>query len=514
MRSHRLVARGRGLKAALILVPVVTFTMLVSHVLYGIHDLSYYTYALEVDYDNLYPVNEINVGTFNEMAKIYEDRLEKYHIPLNLSIMSRFDLNGTVIGYDATDNAALWTGKAAAAVAMHYFLEANDTVEKENTRRLVYKLATGLMMQMAIPNGGLGPGYTNTVARFYAPPEAKWNASFQWMFNEDDMNFNGTGPYSDWRCRLVTSKDELGGYFLGIAALQRFMKDDPYIINITRLIIGQLVEGFLKTNWQELNGDGTPNGVVLNPVFGTSEWKLVIMKMATLAYPENLRYQQLYAQYAADDYGLFATPHQDANGCISAYYGYGFGHDIILALMLAEDNQAFIDRFAANYEGDYIIFKGHRNAYFNAIFLAINTMRSAPTKAYNLSLVRWDVLDQLWRFNTSGWCPMDDTYGGKDRAISRVDLDPQGINWTVLNPTFARWQGDPIVNGIFQLQPHYYKPLAADMMGCSDFIWGDDPFDSGGGRGRDSPHSIHESPGTSFLLPYYLMRVFGGLVLD
>jgi hypothetical protein len=513
MHPRRLVARGRGLKAILLLCPLVVFSSVVGYALYAINDLYSYTYRLTVNYGELYPVASINATVLHDMAFVYEDRLDKYHVPLNLTIMTWFNPGGSVNRYDATENAALWNGKAAAAAAMHYWLAANGTAEKDDARRLVHKLATGLSMQIAVPNGGLGPGYTNTVARFYVPPWVKADGNYTWMFDDGDMNFNGTGPYKDWRCKLTTSKDELGGYFLGIAALQRFVTDDPFVVNLTRLIAGQLAEGFIRTNWQELDGDGLPNGVNLNPMLGiTSEWKLLIMRLATRAYPENLRYQQLYDQFAADDYGLFATPRLDAMGCISAYYGYGFVHDLILGLVLAETKQAFLDRFIANYEQqDYPIFNGHRNAYFNAIFLAMNAVRSAPTATYDLALIRHDVLDQLWRFNTSGWCPMDDTYGGRDRAISRGDLDPLGQNWTIVNPAFSRWKEFALLNAIMPLTTHYLKPLAADMMGCSDFIWGDDPFDSAGGRSRDSPTLVHESPGTSFTLPYYLLRVFGYL---
>ncbi|HME54395.1 MAG TPA: hypothetical protein VKM55_19370 [Candidatus Lokiarchaeia archaeon] len=495
-----------------ILLPIVIIATVGGYVLYGMHDLESYTYNLKVDSRDFYPLASINATEFPVMARVYESRLIEYHIPLNLTIMTRFDLHGNVISYDATDNGALWTGKTAAVAAMHYYLAANGSAEKDAARALVHDLITGLSMQIAVPNGGLGPGFTNTVARYYAPPGERSNGNFTWMFNNDSMNFNGTGPYSDWRCRLDTSRDELGGYFLGISAMERFVKDDSYVVNLTRLIIGQLVEGFIRTNWQELNGDGTPNGVNLNPIINTAEWKLLVMKLATLAYPDNLHYKQLYTQFTVNDYGITATPFVDPSGCITAYYGYGFGHDLILALILAENDQAFLDKFIANYEkAAYPIFQGQRNAYFNAIFLAMNKLRSTPSTSYNLSLIRWDVLDELWRFNTSGWCPMDDTYGGKNRSISRSDRDPLGQNWTITNPTFTRWASDKLINGIFRLSPHYVKPLVADMMGCSDFIWGDDPFDSAGGAGRSSPTSIHESPGTSFLLPYYILRVFGYL---
>jgi hypothetical protein len=512
MHVRRLVARGRGLKAMLLLLPIVAIASVGGYVLNAMQDLESYTYGLEVNTAEFYPIASINTSAFSAMARVYESRMILYHMPLNLTVMSRLDVNGKVMSYDATDNGALWTGKAAAVAAMHYALAANGSVEKDDARTLVHALITGLSLQVAVPNGGLGPGFTNTVARYYAPPWVQSNGNFTWMFNNDSMNFNGTGPYHDWRCRLDTSRDELGGYFLGITAMQRYVKDDPYVVNLTRLIIGQLVEGFLRTNWQELNGDGTPNGVNLNPVLNTAEWKLLVMKLATLAYPDNLHYQQLYTQFSVNDYGLLATPIEDASGCITAYYGYGFGHDLVLALVLAQDDQAVLDKIIVNYEREgYPIFQGHRNAYFNAIFLAMVALRSTTTTAYNVSRIRWDVLDQLWRFNTSGWCPMDDTFGGKNRSISRADRDPLGQNWTAVNPAFSRWSSDKLINGIFPLSPHYTKPLVADMMGCSDFIWGDDPFDSPGGADRSSPASIHESPGTSFLLPYYIMRMFGYL---
>ncbi|MHA1820092.1 MAG: hypothetical protein ACTSVC_06430, partial [Promethearchaeota archaeon] len=337
---------------------------------------------------------------------------------------------------------------------------------------------------------------------------------------------NGTGKFSNWRVRLYTSKDELGGYFLGIASAFKLVKDDPWVQNITRLIIGQIAENFLRDWWQEMHGDGTPCGAQLQG-YGllSAEWKLTVMKMATLAYPDNERYAQLYNYYLSKEMGLFFTNGLSVYNSIDAYYANVFAHDVILALFLLEDNPVLQNILIKNYDNSYRIFKGQRDAYYNSIFLAMTTKRlpSNPVPhEFNVSKILWDTLDQLWRFHTTGWCPIDDTFGGKNRSISRSDLDPLGINYTVLdnhslkwhnfmeNSSLAflyRWAKDTMLPGIFDT--HYIMPAIVGMYPTDPFFWGNNPFKTTGGYSRWRPDKIRESPGTAFTLPYWVLRYYG-----
>jgi hypothetical protein len=491
------------MRLAIALIPFLLIASYGSLVFYTIRDLSSYTYDLKPDTAEFFPFDSIDTIELNRMAAVFEERLEKYHIPANLTVMTEFDLDGNPRRYDATDNGALWTGKTLAAESFRYAVAENGTTEKEDARRMVHKILTGMIHLIAVPNGGLGPDYPGTIARYY-------------------KHFNGTGIYQDWRVRLYTSKDELGGYFLGIAAAQRLVTDDLWVQDRIKLIVAQIAEGFLDTFWQEMHGDGTPSGSILQPVFGSGgEWKLLVMKLAVNGYPENFRYRQLYHYFATKQLYLLNSPVFDTTGCISAYYGYGFAHDVVLGYLLAEDNPKYQTRFIQNYEKAYAIFAGHRNAYFNAIFLGMSTLRTDSTR-YNTTQIKWDVLDQLWRFSAFNLCPYDDTYGGRNRSYSRTDFDPQGINWTIINPKAEKWREffyNDSIGTHFQwleelvmygmLNPRYLKPATIEMARVSDFYWGDDPLDHAGGHGRNNPNMIYESPGTVYTLPYWMMRYYG-----
>lgn len=516
--------RKRMIIALATLTPLLIFGLYLGTFLYMLQDLASFVYDLKPQTADMTALTDISLPQLRSLANQYEDRLERYHIPINLSIMVRFNLDGQPIRYDDPDNAGLWTGIALGSECFRYASIPNGTEDKENSRRIVYKLLSGLTRLIEVPNGGLGPDYPSLIARFYVSPDLISDGNYTWMFTDYYKHFNGSGPFSDWRVRLYTSKDELGGYFLGIAAALRLVRDDPWVQARVKLIVGQIVEGFLDTFWQEMHGDGTPNGAHLHPLFGQgTEWKLLVLKMGMLCYPENQRYAQLYHYYAEKSFYLCTTPMLSDSGCIDAYYQYGFAHHTILALMLVEDNQKLLDLYIKNYESSYKIFQGHRNAYFNAIFLVMNRLRSTAT-SYNLTQIRWDILDQLWRFQTSSWFPMDDSYGGRNRSVSRADLDPLGLNWTLIEPkvkewrTFVyetplgstyQWVTDSVMRGI--LNERYRLPSRADMFHVSDFIWGDDPFDHAGGHARSSSKSTWESPGTSFTFPYWILTYYGYL---
>ncbi len=504
-------------------------------VAYGIlGDLSSWVYDLEANPDEFYLLDEINITQLAQLANRYEERLEQYHLPLNLTVGAEFWASTRELyQYDSTDNGALWTGYATCAEACRY-ASLPTGLEKNDSRRVLYRLVNGLANLLRIPNGGLGPEYPGILARYYAPPEKVTDGNFTWMFNEfaepplspNYKHFNGSGPYSQWRVRLYTSKDELGGYLLGLAALQRFCTDDAWINETARLCIGQLTVNFLKNNWQLMHGDGTPDGVVLNPVLGTGgEWKLLMMRLAANAYPNNTDFERIYTEYASKEMYALNTPQLAPHNNVEPFYAYGFGHCVILGLLLAEHDPTLLTRYTRNYEKSYQIFQGHRNAFFNAIYLAACQMATDAeprfTPTYNVTKVRWDVLDELWRFNVTNWFPMDNTYGGDDYTVSRAELNatyPQR-GWLAKDPKIEKWQQffqESIWGPLFSWVPgvlltdRYMKPATAEMFKPVDFIWGDDPFSEYGGHNRSGAY-ISESSGTSFTLPYWILRAFNYL---
>ncbi|MBD3353755.1 MAG: hypothetical protein GF364_19890 [Candidatus Lokiarchaeota archaeon] len=507
------------------LIPILFIGSFLGGLLFIIQDLTSFIYELDTDpeIDDFYALNDIDLESLRDAATLLSEREEDYHIPINLSQVIKInESTNRVAEYRPTDNAGLFTGYALSAECFRYAnLTMTTPIEKEQSLTLVKKLLSGLIKLIEVPNGGLGPEYPGqTLARFYAAPEWKTDGNFSWMFEDHHKHYNGTGKYSDWRVRLYTSKDELGGYILGIASAFKLV-DDPWVQENVKLIVGQLTEGFLDSYWQEIHGDGTPCGAHLQPPT-PPQWKLVIMKMAILMYPNNERYKQLYHYYLTRCMSTLNAATLGATDSISNYFGLPFEHNVILSLLLVEDNQKLIDRYITNYEKSYRAFKGQRNAYFNSIYLAMNKRRST-TAQYNITKIRWDVLDQLWRLNVSGHIPFDDTYGGDNVTITREELATTDESWVALEPKLQKWKQHPLSSlynwlweGDGALMPklfedRYIRPATADMFGVHNFIWGKSPFTTTGGSEKSSENFRTEAPGVSFSLPYWIIAYFGYL---
>ncbi|HMF30556.1 MAG TPA: hypothetical protein VKK79_04040 [Candidatus Lokiarchaeia archaeon] len=485
-------------------------------------DLTSFSYTNPVNPEkDFVPLANMDAGALANVADLLEWRMDVWHTPINLTVNTRFNAtDGTWVGYDGTDNGALWTGTALTAECLRYSVLDNGTQAKANSSELIHKLLSGLANLLIVPNGGLGPDYPGMLARFYASPADY--ANFTWMFAKQYKQFNGTGDYSQWRVRLYTSKDEIGGYLMALAAVQHYVQDDPWVQETLRLMIAQLVNGFVDTFWQEMHGDGTPDGAQLNPLFlSGSEWKLLAMKLAVNAYPDNTVYRQLYEFYAAKDLGVITANSNNDYNTLDQYFGYNFGHDVFFGLVLAEDNVALRNKYIDTYEKSYYIWANHRNAWFNSIYLAMCKMRGGPA-AYNLTQIKWDVCDQLWRIYTTGWYPMDTTYGNRSRSTSRADL---GGDWLTIDPNIAKWQNFFASNTFgswfawipqvgFQgiLDNRYVKAARSDMYDVESFMWSSSPFTEFGGHTGTyygSNSVIDEASGTAFTAPYWMLRAFG-----
>ncbi len=472
------------------------------------------------DTEDFYPLTEINLTRLEEIGREFEI-LQEEHLYMNLS--QSFVKNastGEAIYYDGTDNGALHTSENLVAACYHYAtLSAGE--EKTQALGLIRKMLHGLQMLIEIPNGGLGPDYPGTsIGRFYASPDQSNDGNYTWIFNEGFRHFNGTGKYSDWRIRLYTSKDELAGYFLGIAATLMLVPDVPEVQEITRLIILQAMEGFLSSFWQEMTGDGKPNGAHLQaPCY--SQWKLLLTKMAMIADPENARYEQLYQYYLVKERKVDSTPFVNKMDNIDNYYSQYFENMVVLGLFLVEDDQALLDLYFENYQAKtYPSYRGHRNAFLNAMYLAAASL--SPKEAdFDVDEIRWDVLDQLWRFNEFDMVPYDTTCGGRNQTISRSDL---GGDWETVDPDIAKWKNfvdNTAFGGMYQwltyglqdsiFRERYLKPATIEMMEPTTVSWNHNPYQESGVNIYNNTDTIRQYASATYTLPYYMLKYYGYL---
>ncbi|MBN2155755.1 MAG: hypothetical protein JW776_06910 [Candidatus Lokiarchaeota archaeon] len=525
-------------------IPLVLFGAFGGFIGYLFTDLASHAFDRELNfynpYDPDYPWNSMenitaDLDLMDDLANTYQIRQIDYHTPINLSVNcwlynNAVDPSG-IFQYDLTDNAGLYTGASLATECFRY-QTLTEPGERAVSLELIKKLTTGLSLLMAVPNGGLGPQFPGqTLARFYAMPDLVNDANYSYMFGDHYKMFNGTDgtamggeDYSQWRVRLYTSKDELGGYFFGLAAALQLC-DDPWVQDVIKKIIGQIANGFIDSMYQEIHGDGNPCGAHLENMFTlTGEWKMILMKMALIAYPENQRYAQLYNYYCTREMYQPHSPHIGESNTVDEYYANGFGNNLLMGYALVEDDPIKLDRFINNYEAEFKLYRYQRNAQVNSIFLAFNALRSTPSTRYSqaeLDEILWDTLDQLHQF--TAYPIYNDSYGGVNKSVLRQDL---GGTWTILDPKIQKWKNffdtNPI--GILfrwlpgelmdgMLDDRYLRPKTVSMKSIDTFIWNSNPYAPTDvwSHSRAVSWAVRERIGISYTMPYYILKYFGYL---
>ncbi len=523
IRRRKSLKKKNVVIVVLFLLPLIGFGTYASLVLHIIDDMASFTFELEApETDNFYDLSEIDEKRLAEMAGIMETRWDLYHSPANISVDCTFtDYSYTEVkAWIPTDNGGQWTGMMLASECLRYkaATNANDDVEMANSMKLIRKMVSCFSNFLAAPNGGIGPDYPGIPARYVAAPGHEDICPF--MFEDDPIHYNGTGIYHNWRVRLYTSLDEMAGYIQGLGSVLKFIDPEDsetakWCYERTRLLITQLIEGFKKTNWLMISGDGNPAGTTIS-----GSWKLVLLKMGALSYPD--KYEQEYAYCAAKELSQGSSQGSSWN-VIMDYYALAFGICVQWTLIILEDIPEIRLIHIKNFEeGIFNICKYHRNAFVNIAHLTFMSLLEEEEKKqfnnpiYDDNDIKWDVLDQLWRFHASGWCPIRNynlaqrphstRSTSRDKTIREAEKDQTSEKWRSFfeNNMFGRaysW-----VDIEFDFDDHYTMPLTISEMGIDALIWEENPFfDEGGNPGGDG---LTENTGMSYLLVYWMGKAY------
>jgi hypothetical protein len=510
IRSRKNLPKKNTAVAFLFLLPIIGLATFIAGGLYILNDMASFTYVMDPpDTSNFIPQNEINHTILADMAQFTETRWEQYHSPTNISVDAIFtDYNyDNVSSYVPTDNGAQWTGMMLSAEVFRYVVakRENNQTTIDHSIKLIRKMVTCFAYFLAAPNGGIGPEYNAICARFVARP----NETEVWpfMFANDPIHFNGTGIYSNWRIRLSTSLDEMAGYIMGLASVLLYVAPGDsasaeWCYETTRLLTAQLIEGFKRSNWLMISGDGNPCGTDLNSYFG-GIWKLALLKMGAIAYPES-SYNQEYYYTAFKSMHLNLLSEGSSWGVIMDYYGLTNSVCVQIVMVLMEENPQLRMFYIKEYEqGIYDICKYHRNAYINIAHLAF------------MSLLDENEKYQFYN-HTSGWCPIRN-YNLLQRPHSTraTSLDPN-IRRMELAPAAQRWREWFETNQLgslyswldveFEFEDHYMLPVSVSEMKSSSLIWEDNPFRIG--NGNPNWDGLQESTGMSYTLIYWMGRAF------
>ncbi len=542
VRTRKNLKKKNGAVTFLFLLPLIGVSLYAGGLLYIINDMASYTFNCVPDTDSFYDLEDIDFDILEQIANALDARNVLYHMPTNLSVSCEFtDYDyDNVSKYHETDNAALWGGQMLGAQCFRYATakEVDDAAEMSAAMVTIRRLTTGFYYLMAVPNGGVGPEYSGTPARFYAAPgqQEMWPE----MFSDHYKMFNGTGDYKNWRCRLYTSKDELAGYLFALGSVLKFVdpddsKDAEWCVDTVKLITAQLIEGFKKTNWLVLHGDGNPAGSDNNANIGGAAWKLAWLRLGATAYPE--LYENDYQYIAAKGLQMNSASEGSLWNTIMEYYAYNFGQCVVFTLVMLEDNPKIRNYYISLYEESfYEVLRYHRNAWMNVAHLAFMSMldknerKKFEDDRYSHDDIRWDVHDQLWRYydwvNPEGMQFLSqDLWGERNYNLTqrphstRETSRNEEIRDMKVDPTAKKWRDffDHNVFGklyawasedLFDFNDRYVLPITVSEHGTASCIWARNPFYEEVGGDPDG-NGLMEERGLSFLLPYWIGRYYG-----
>jgi hypothetical protein len=515
--------------AILLALPLLGFFSYVGACLYILDDVAQFTFNLDVPNTAYFtPLNQIlNNETYLErLANTYDWQLERWHIPTNISVDVLFkdDTYSEIQEWYGTDNGALQLGYTLASQCFRYksALNEGNVEELTNASRMVKKCVTGFSNMLAAPNGGIGPDFPGMPARFVSAPENR--IYHPWLFEDNPRHFNGTGFYQNWRVRLHTSRDELAGYYLGLACVLKYIdpsinEESNWSVQRVRLLTEQLIEGFKKTDWLILGGEGEPVGSDLNPYFPNTPWQIALLRIGATAHPE--KYDASYQYAATKTMSMMGLGQSDYSNTVYDTYALAFSMDVMFSLIILEDNPQLQSHYIKNFEeGFYNFLRYHRNAYFNIVHLVFMSLITDPSlyedPKYLDDNIRWDVLDQLWRYNTSGWGEGVRNYNltvrpNSTRAtslnpeITAMEIEPNKAKWrsffeTNLYGSLFAWIGDEFNFN----DPLYLKPLTVSEMGVHHFLWEHSKFYGTGGDVTGD--GLTQVIPNSYLVVYWLGR--------
>ncbi|MGV9204400.1 MAG: hypothetical protein ACOC44_10340 [Promethearchaeia archaeon] len=535
VRKRKNIAKKNTALVVFFLLPLIGVFSYGSVVLYILYDINSFTYELEPPNKRYFTErNEINMSRLEEMAEIFDYRNRKINspvgYPVKVTFKNRSYTYNAIEKWHHTDNGAAHASYALAAACFKYktALDLGDDEMLKNASSEVKFFVNAFAKLIAAPNGGLGKKpngewYPGIISRFAVSyQDAKKYHPF--MLEDHPRHHNGTGKYSNWRVRWKTSRDEVSGMYLGWASVLKFIdpsinEDSEYAYNTTRIMIGQVIHHWKEeSNWLVLDHDGSPTGSDIN----TSPWKLIALRIAATAYPKT--YGALYKYTASKMLRMGSANMGQLWNAGMEYFAFMGACKSMFPLIILEDNPQLRYLYIKNFEQKfYPIVRYHRNAFFNTVHLAFLSLLKEEQQTrldnpkYDYEDVTWDVLDQLWRFHTSNWCPVRN-YNLTERPHStRSTSENPEMRKKVLEPSRQKWlnfiENSPSgwmyswMIDLFSMEDKVYEmPRTVSEYPSQHNVWQTNPMQKEGGN--PNGNGLEEPPGTSYTMVYWMCRAF------
>lgn len=536
IRKRENIQKKNSLITLLYLLPIIGILIYGAGILYIVYDINSFTYEIDPPNDNyFYPLEDIDMDRLEEMALIFDQR--NYEInspvgfPVDVTFKNRSYIFDAIEEWHGTDNGAAHTSYAIAAAACKHkvAVELGDKQLIENASKELRRYVQAFCDMIAAPNGGLGINpetdeyYPGVISRFACSYEdcVRYHP---FLLEDHVRHHNGTGKYSNWRIRMKTSRDEVCGYYLGWAAVLKCVDpsvndDSEWCVEQTKTMVDQVLHHWIyESNWLVLDYDGSPTGSDLN----TEPWKLIALRIGATAYPE--KYGSMYHYAASKMLSMGAASMGEMSNAGMEYFAFMAAHKSMFPLIILEDDPSLLHLYIKNYQqGVYNIIKYHRNAFFNIVHLIFMSLldekdqQEFENPEYNDNMVKWDVLDQLWRFHASNWCPIRN-YNLTERPhstrstslnpeIRKKMLDPTREKWlSFFNTHPAGWMYSWMID-VFKMDKEIFLvPSTISEHWAHHNMWQSNPFQGEGGD--PDGDGLREPPGTTYTMVYWMGRAF------
>ncbi|MHA1999705.1 MAG: hypothetical protein ACTSU9_16470, partial [Promethearchaeota archaeon] len=403
----------------------------------SINEFASYLNETPVDYSGLIPPNYTRLS---EMAVEFQYYMERDNLPLNYTLTAYWNSGFSAISmWGTAGDAAIWTGMTLGMASLRYAVMRRDgnTTEVAESLSFVKKMVSGVSLLLAVPNGGIGPGYPGILARSVSPKN--WTGSNSPILGYDYANgangintFDGAGAYNDWLWIGYPSLDQYSGIIMGITMAAALVKDDAWVQEQSRLLASQLVEYFRKTNWRLVDAGGRTTGQLFDyNLEHPAHWLLGLLFMGATADPG--RYLDLYYNYAfqrgyADKVLLWNDLRMFS---LFNYFNTNINWVMFYAMATFESHpyikHLYQETMAKHF---YPAVKNHRNAWFNMVYLHVMER--------NESDVQLDVLDQLMRFDLERISGDANSTRLPERGLSATNFYPLvNSSWPRVN--FSDW---------------------------------------------------------------------------
>ena len=536
IRTRKNVKRKNTAITLLLLAPLLGTLTVAGFVFYILYDVNSFTYRIDPpNTAYFYDMDDINMSRLEEMAHIFDYRLRTYNSPTGIAVAVAFKNESytydMIEKWHSTDNGAEAVAYSLMPACYRYkvALDANNITALNNATYDVRFYVEALCRMIAAPNGGLGINpetgkyYPGIISRFVCsyPEAVKYHP---WMLEADAKHFNGSGIYQNWRVRLGTSRDEVSAYYLAWASVLKYIdptanEDSAWCVEQTKIMVDQVLTHWKENNWLVIDGDGYPTGSDINP----ADWLLPALRVGATAFPD--KYGSLYNYIATKCMMMDDASMGDWMNAGFEYYGLGLGAQNHHVLIDLEDNPQLKYYYIKNYErGFHQIVKYHRQLYFNLLHLIFMQMLKPEQRMqfederYTDSEIRWDLLDNLWRFETSNWCPMRNyNLIQRPHSTRSTSLNPE-IRAKELDPSRVKWMNffnENPLGGMFSWLDEafgiekkiYLKARTVSEYWAGPMVWQNSPFENEGGNPNNN--GLTEEPGNSYTLTYWLGRVYG-----